>query len=503
MKKLIYVFLLFISFCFMNVYATTKVTFTVDSNKVITTTETLSVTNSDASDSLVAYKIVDIKFDSVSNTIDYVFTTSFQTYLTSINSALTIDSYMTYENGVIDGTTTSNKEIDRLVAGYAQYVKANSIASTYTLSGAATRTATVAAGSYLIIPSVSVNNVYSVMVGNIIPSVNTDGKSWDLNPSEVVSKKSSLGAVAKTVNGNSFSTGEEFTYTITATVPVYPATATNHTYKIVDTLDPSITIVGNYSIKDGSTSLSIDGANIKNGNTVVGTISVSGQVITFDFDPTKITSTTLTINYNAKLNNNAVIGTIGNANSVVLTYSKDAYGLSTSDFTTDPVVAKVYAYGIQLINTDITDSSHRLIGSQYKIYSDSNLTNQVGTLSIDDNYGISKAYAKGTYYILQSKAPTGYLLNKTPIELVIGEEGILSTDTTNAPLLTNNERMEGFYFGEIQNKKSGILPFTGSIGTYIFTIIGSLIILFVMIIYVISNKNKGNIKKSNDEIEIL
>ena len=97
-----------------------------------------------------------------------------------------------------------------------------------------------------------------------------------------------------------------------------------------------------------------------------------------------------------------------------------------------------------------------------------------------------KGLAAGTYYLKEISAPDGYSINTKVYTVVIGatyyDNGMLDTWSVTIDgkpaanfKVTNDETptVEGTTNGyEIKNTKLSTLPSTGGMGTYLFTIIG-------------------------------
>lgn len=365
------------------------------------------------------------------------------------------------------------------------YINNNNIVGTNLTASGTNRSASLAAGSYLVLPS-STTKIYAVMVGNL--SVSEVNNEWQLNDQSIVAKVSNPGVVTKSVLGdkdsNSFNIGTEFSYEITGSIPTYPTNATNKKYLITDTMSNGLTFMGlsSVSILDGITELTVNnnGTVTDSSNNTIATINVNGQVITIDFNLDNVTSNTITVTYKAKLNNNATIGNEGNTNDAKLTYSNNPYTDSTYDSETS--TTKVYTYGIDILKYSGTDKSTVLKDAIFDIYSDAALTNKVGSITTGTNgRGTYKGLSSGTYYLKETKAPSGHALLSNAITIKVA--------TDNANELASNP---GYYFQEISNNRNSVLPFTGGSGTYVFTIIGILIVIVSTIIYIIYRKKKKN-----------
>lgn len=493
-KLLILIIILLCQFMLVNVVNAASFTIgnkvgTQDPNsKIINDKRVLTISGVEGTDVLTAYKIIDIYYNSSANTISYEFTDEFKAYLASTIAYknLTIDDYTQLTSGSIsDGSVSTTSTLDKLVSGFVAYIKTNNLSGQDLITSSTTRSASLNVGSYLVIPKTSAR-IYAVMVGNL--SVTENDNEWQLNDQTVVAKVSNPGVISKSIVGdkelNSFNIDTEFSYEITGTIPQYPANATNKKYTITDTMSNGLTFSGinSITITDGITNLIVNanGNVTDSSNNTVATITINGQIITFDFILDNVKSNSIVITYKAKLNNNAVIGNTGNTNDAKLTYANDPYTDSTYD--SENSSTKVYTYGIDILKYSGTNKALTLKDATFDIYLDATLTTKVGSLTTNQNgRGTYKGLAEGTYYLKETKAPNGHALltNAVPIKV--------ASNSTNE--LTSNP---GYYYLEISNNRNSGLPFTGGPGTYIFTIVGILIVAVATVIYIIYRKKKKN-----------
>lgn len=460
---------------------------TTDTNSYIVTDEAaIMITNAPASDTLVAYKILDTFYNSSTNVVTYEFTSTFKAFLASSSTYknLTVDEYYKLTNGdITSGSTRTTSTLDKLASAYASYIKTNSVTGT-TLTYSANEGGTggsVAAGAYLVLPKVT-TSVYAVMVGNVVPKAN--GNDWTIDDATIVAKVSSA-SVTKSVgsighvDGN-YNIGTEFSYFLVAGVPQYPTNATNKAYMIKDTAANGITLssVSSMSIKDGETTLTNSNGTFKNasGNTVA-TATISGQSITIVFNVDYVTSTTVTVQYKAKLNSNATLGDNGNLNSAVLTYSNEPYGTGTT--TSSATSTSVFTYGVEVLIYANGDKSKVLSGVTFDVYSDSSLTTKIGTLTTDSTgKGRLPGVASGTYYLKQTSTASGYSLPKDAVSMKVKIEG--STESTT----------EGYYVTEVAAFEAGVLPFTGGTGSILYTVIGMITVVSAVLLLVLYTRKK-------------
>lgn len=461
---------------------------TVDPQSLIVTEKKkLIISNVPEEDVLTAYKILDVYFNESSNSLTYEFTSDFKNYLSTSNDYhnLTVDGYTKLTSGNAPaGDTNSLSTLDKLASGYAAYVKEYSISGTDMTTNNTNKIASLSLGSYLITPKTT-SKIYAVMVGNL--SLFEENGQWTSSDQTIIAKVNEPGIITKSLSGNketdSFYIGNEITYNITGSVPKYPTNATNKKYIIKDTMDNGLTFTGlnSVSITDGTKILNVNVNNgnvTDNANNIVANITENGQVITFDFHLDYINSTEITISYKAKLNDSAILGGEGNKNQAKLIYANNPYTESTYESEESSTIA--YTYGIEILKYSETNKNTVLENAIFDIYNDSSLTNKIGTMTTNaDGLAQFKGIPEGIYYLKETKAPSGYRLLNKPVSINVANEG-----ATVSPQNT------GYYYQEISNSKNIILPFTGGMGTYAYTIVGLLIIIVAVMIFIIYRKKR-------------
>ena len=461
---------------------------TVDTNSnIVADDAALMVTNAPASDTLAAYKILDTFYNASTNVITYEFTSNFKAFLASSSTYknLTVDEYYNLTSGdITSGSTRTSSTLDRLASAYASYVKTNSVIGadlTYDEGEGATG-AVLPAGAYLVLPKVT-NSVYAVMVGNIIPTAN--GNDWTINDATIVAKVANA-SVVKSVGSIEHVTGtydidEEFSYFLVGGVPQYPTNATNKVYTMKDIIGAGLdfSAISSFVVKDGETSLLVksDGTVVNAAGNTVATITISGKNLTIAFNVDYVTSTTVTVEYKAKLNNSAVLGDTGNLNSATLTYSNDPYGTGT--ITSNVAQTSVFTYGVEVLIYANGDKSKVLSGVKFEVYSDASLTKKLGEMTTDSTgRGRLPGLAEGTYYLKQVSTASGYTLPKDAVTVKVKLEG--STPGS----------VEGYYEAEVAAFEAGTLPFTGGPGTILYTVIGMITVVSAILLFVLYARKK-------------
>lgn len=229
--------------------------------------------------------------------------------------------------------------------------------------------------------------------------------------------------------------------------------------------------------------------------------------------------TSISVTFNTKLNSNATVNNKGNLNDAGLTYSN---GFKSTDdkYPTQPdpkdeVIkneASVYTFGMNIEKVDGKDSRGKLQGAEFDLYlyngSETNPTEaelknngvKVGHYTTDVYGEIHVSGLKnGTYYLVETKAPTytvegktySYNLLKEPVKVVVAVEYEVKETTTittdeNGNVTTNKIESKKYVGGEnnsgnykviIKNNKGFNLPTTGGFGTLLFSGIGVLLVV--------------------------
>ena len=201
------------------------------------------------------------------------------------------------------------------------------------------------------------------------------------------------------------------------------------------------------------------------------------------------TDTTITITYSAIVNDKAVIAGDGNKNTGTLDY-----GHTGNSNTTPKDEPKVYTYQFQLVKDD--NQKKVLTGAEFKLYQEQACTTEIALVKVEDGkYRVATASEKaatgftaavieagtpeiiglgnGTYYLKETKAPVGYNLLKDATAVTINNANNDATFTTTT---TDNDTYASGGV-EVINQQGTELPSTGGIGTTIFYVVGSIMVV--------------------------
>ena len=466
---------------------------------IVTDKATLTINKVSSSDSFLAYKIIDVFYNTTTNVVTYEFTSDFKTFLaqSDVYKSLTLTDYYNLTSGdITSGSTQTSSTLDKLVSKYASYKANHSSINSLDASGT-TASANLDAGVYLVLPN-STQRIYAVMVGNLTPKATNS--TWQISDFTINAKVSDpsvvkyIGKVGQTVG--SYSYGDEVPCILDVTLPQFPTNANGIVILLGDVVDPifDLPTFNKFTVKMGDTTLTTksDGTVVDSSGNVVATIEIpntywtrqlEAKVVTLNINYKYLTSTKITVTYNLTLNNYAKVNTTGNQNAAGLVINRDVYNESANatgkgSYIPYYTYTTIYTYGIDLLAYKKNDKSTTLSDMTFDVYKDSSLTQKLGTITTDSSgKGTLAGVGEGTYYIKNTKAKSGYgLATTTSMKVKISGSVASTTD--------------GYYKVEIEVPEAGSLPLTGGSGIVTYIIIGLLIILVAVIGFVLYSKNK-------------
>ena len=297
------------------------------------------------------------------------------------------------------------------------------------------------------------------------------------------------------------------------------------TYKVVfhDTLSKGLTY-------NNDAKVYIDGTET-NGFTVTATVNADGTTtLTVSCDDVKAlgagNSSVITVEYTAKLNENAVLGSAGNPNKVYLEYSnnpnKSESGENHETGKTPEDTVIVFTY--QTIINKVDSENKPLTGAAFKLEklikgkdgaADTWTTVKEFTVDETTTSFTFSGLDDGQYKLTETKTPAGYN-TIDPIYFVIEAT---HDETADAPTLktlnayltdANGNKQTEMKDGEsvnidlgtvdltagsitttVVNKSGSELPSTGGIGTTIFYVLGGVLVLAAVVLLVTKKRMSG------------
>lgn len=384
-------------------------------------------------------------------------------------------------------------------------------------------------------------------LSNVVTACILDSTRWNENENDyvividvkvgvpTVEKKivQNAGNNEKLVDADSAGIGGKVDFRVSATVPDLSG-YTAYTFKITDTLSKGLTFNNDVVVK-------INGAVIdpsKNAYKVEAVVDNTSGVttITIDFndfykfitDGKYSHGSIITYDYSATLNEDAVIGTLGNPNKVKLTYSNDPYDDTSSNDTVEDTV-KVYTFEFDIYKfTGIFTEGNALAGAEFQLKKSGSsaplkfvlkdgkyyLTSPAEEQSsgsetdtlVSDPTGYIKIYGlgAGTYTLTETKPPEGYEILWHSIEIkiepVYDETATTELDSLKAPakgaeygILTKGSGTDTEYLGvqcSIENSRLTRLVSTGGIGTAVFYVAGAALMILAIVILGAASKRR-------------
>ena len=212
----------------------------------------------------------------------------------------------------------------------------------------------------------------------------------------------------------------------------------------------------------------------------------------------KITGDTdIVVTYAAILNDKAVISTDANLNQTKLNYGDESKSETEWDET------KTYTYKFDLVKTKADNTL--LTGAEFKLYDAKTGGNEIALVKeADGTYRVAtgaeknaegfqpatieagsvtiKGLDSGTYYLEETKAPAGY--NVLPGRVEVKIEGA----NLNATVTDNTWTDGGVH---VINQTGTELPSTGGIGTTIFYVLGSVLVVAAGVLLVTKKRMDG------------
>lgn len=313
--------------------------------------------------------------------------------------------------------------------------------------------------------------------------------------------------------------GQEAPFKLTGTMPSNIADFTTYKYGFKDFISKGFTLREGFdatdlTVKIGDKKITPDTVNVTDiTDDTHGAEYNGGKQIEIMFTDLKATakaagvdltaSSEVTVEYTAKVNEQAVIGGKGNPNKSLVVYQKD---VTDGDGLGETPEDEVWAFTYQLDTTkvDSANPETKLKDAQFRLYNsdktksaeikDNKIVKWVdgdaGTVITTPEGGVFniKGLDADTYYLKEIKAPAGYNLptgDDAYFKFVIsatlklddkGKGKIESlTITPGKGQATDGDIPTGKVEMNITNTSGSTLPETGGIGTAIFTVVGLLV----------------------------
>lgn len=508
MKKMKKVMALLLSL--VMVLAMSVVAFAGEGSTGSSTSTTITITGGANGSVYSAYKLMDVSVDAAGKNFTYTVNSKYSNILKSVTEKTT-------DAEVIESISKMDATAVRTFADsvYQELTKVN-------LEAEATSTDsvfTVPQGYYLIAEKTLGNkqDTYSLVMldtlGNNSITINTKESTPTLEK-KIKEKNDSTGIETKWQDGADYDLGDVIPFKLTGTVSSRIANYKTYYYAFHDKMSAGLTF------NDDSVTVTIDGTKIDKSKYSVKTEGLTDNC-TFEvvFDDLKKAGVALTgeseviVEYNATLNESAVLGSVGNPNDAKLEYNNNPYydGNVKPENPGETPWDGVIVFTYKLVANKINQSGEALDGAGFTLYKynkENDDYEKVGNEIIgDDDHPVHKfefSYLDaGKYKLVETTVPSGY---SKASDLMFEVKATYTADmgvTGDKPTLTALEIMdedgkiiscedkvfttnllEGSANTNVVNKSGSTLPSTGGMGTTIFYVVGSILVLGAAILLI-------------------
>lgn len=434
----------------------------------------ISIDNANSGKDYSIYQILELEsFDTVAGTYSYKATTAWKSF---VEGATVAGIYLeTDSNGLV--TWHAGADVAAFATLAKTYADANTITPTETET---------AAGNFVQFENLSLGYYLVGSTSGTICSLDTTDKEVyikDKNTEPTLYKQVQEDSNLTWGPSNDATLGDTINYKVN----IEAIDAQPKDYVMHDKMDAGLTFNNDIVVKVNGT---------------VKTLGTDYTVVTAptDGDTFEITfngvqpNDKIEVTYSAILNKDAVISGSTNDNEAYLSY-KDT---TNTDKETTPSETKTNTFKFQLVKTKVNNTV--LDGAQFKLYDAATGGNVIsfikesateyrvavagesGTVdTIDAGNVVIKGLDTAKYYLEETKAPNGYNKLSSRVEVNI-----------NAANLTANMSGTTWNSGGVHvvNESGSLLPSTGGIGTTIFYILGSVLVLLAVVLLVTKKRMK-------------
>lgn len=462
----------------------------------------ITINNAVEHDVLAAYKLINITYNSTTNTLAYEWSsTAIKDYFENGTTNGTGNVYDVEKFAKLSDDTEANQTaLKALLAGLPKYIVDNTIVAEKTETVDADGNATfanLAMGEYFIRPT-STTSVYQLMLQKLEPTVS--GGKYVIDDLTFSAKHEEV-SVDKAANKTSVTKNEKVNYTITVEIPTYATGAVDKSFYVSDLLPDGLTI------DTDSIKVQIDGTDV---NTAAYTLDKTANTTTAPYYTFKLSVDTdkyaekwsanggkaLVITYTATLNdNNTTAVNVKETNTVTFDYSNYPYVANSHAQKTATV--DVTTFAIKIDKFVKNQEANKLAGAKFDLYRTATQAEidagkaviiphtSVNGIKLESDLitdadgaaTFAKYEANGTkydYYLVETQAPSGYNLLDKAVTVNFTDADVANT--------------AGVYTVKVSNSSGIQLPITGGTGTVIFTIIGIALMVGAVVLFVVSRK---------------
>ena len=328
-----------------------------------------------------------------------------------------------------------------------------------------------------------------VTINTTTPTVNVTEK----NAEPTLEKKIVL--ATGDVDTTNASIGDEIDYKIT----VSNAVGTDKAITVHDTMEAGLTLdATSFVVKVGENAATKD-----TDYTVNATAETFELVLTETFVKALADTDKVIITYTANLDKDATLDANTNDNTAWLTYSNQTGAKDTVTVST---------YSFDLVKTDA--DGNILATAEFKLYDAAEEGNLINVVKVGNNYRVADAtetnddtivsiasekvvisgLGNGTYYLEETKAPAGYNKLPTRFAVTINNGSLVATSESEKVTVGEGEDATTKTVttwtncANVINQSGSVLPSTGGVGTTMFYVLGSVMMIGAAILLVTKKK---------------
>lgn len=294
--------------------------------------------------------------------------------------------------------------------------------------------------------------------------------------------------LVKEISKNNASIDEELTFTITVTAGGKADT----TYVVHDTMASQLTLdETSFAVKKDGTDVATENYNIN--------FTPAENHCTFEITFAQTYTATLEEGEEIVITYTAVLNETAESNTAYTNVAYVQYGGTDSEEST----VSVKTYDVDLVKT-VNDENGKTVldGAKFELYDAATAGNKIMLVKVEDGlYRVASATEKavegfqsavidagqvtvlglgnGTYYFEETQAPEGY-------NMLTARQGFDIADANNEATVEGNVYVEGGV--RVINQSGALLPSTGGVGTTMFYVLGSVMMIGAAILLVTKKK---------------
>jgi fimbrial isopeptide formation D2 family protein/LPXTG-motif cell wall-anchored protein len=461
----------------------------------------ITINNAVSGQTYTIYRILELEYDQTNNAYRYTAVEAWNTFINTRSSDLKVDNATGTVTWVNSDKNNNSSAIQNFADAAGKWASDNTIANDgfKTASGSTVTFTDLPLGWYLVVSSLSNGAICSIGTTDKEVTIN------EKNGAPTVDKEVLEDSTNTYGKGNDADVGD--TVTFRATIKVTDGDPKN--YVLHDKMSDGLTFKGITSVT--RTNAGTSTSDTLNENTHYTLKQGAGVTVdpncTFELafkENVLKPNDVVVVEYTAVINEKAVIGSTGNPNEATLEYKDGTRGTSSS--------TKTYTWKIDIYKyfQDSAGTKKPLKDATFVLYrQNSSNTPEYAKISADkiewvtekeqatpltsDKEGkiaISRLDAD-TYYLEETKAPTGYNPLTSPIEIKI-EHSTMNETSASATITYKQQGTEDSATNitstenrvEVENKTGTTLPSTGGMGTTLFYVVGGGLMVAAIVLLV-------------------